>query len=358
MTARAKTNLLFEVMVLAVSREPLETDHNKEDLMVNPDHITQQTAYLLDSTGGGQPLAWEAIAQQRTATQTLWLTLNYTVEETQRWLTEESGIDPIVCESLLAEDTRPRCFVHGQGLLAILRGVNLNPGENPEDMVSVRVWIEPSRVITVSHRRLMALGDIAQSLESGDGPHDSGDFLVQLTQRLARRMASVLEDFDDAVAELEDEVLVQENLQLRTTISVLRRQAIRLRRYLAPQREVMARLQTEKVAWFSDLQRAQFREVADQVTRYVEDLDSAKDRAAIVQDELEARIGAQMNKTMYLLSIVAAIFLPLGLLTGLLGINVGGIPGTESPYAFIVVCVALVLIAIVQGLLFRRMRWM
>ena len=65
-----------------------------------------------------------------------------------------------------------------------------------------------------------------------------------------------------------------------------------------------------------------------------------------------------MNKTMYLLSIVAAIFLPLGLLTGLLGINVGGIPGTENPYAFLVVCGTLVIIAIIQALLFRRMRWM
>ena len=72
----------------------------------------------------------------------------------------------------------------------------------------------------------------------------------------------------------------------------------------------------------------------------------------------EAKLGAQMNKTMYLLSIVAAIFLPLGLLTGLLGINVGGIPGTESPYAFIVVCVGLIFIAFIQALIFRRMRWM
>jgi zinc transporter len=61
---------------------------------------------------------------------------------------------------------------------------------------------------------------------------------------------------------------------------------------------------------------------------------------------------------MYLLSIVAAIFLPLGLLTGLLGINVGGIPGTESPYAFIVVCAGLIFIAFIQALIFRRMRWM
>jgi Mg2+ and Co2+ transporter CorA len=57
----------------------------------------------------------------------------------------------------------------------------------------------------------------------------------------------------------------------------------------------------------------------------------------IVQEELNSRLSEQMNRAMYTLSIVAAIFLPLGLLTGLLGINVGGIPGTESPWAFLVV---------------------
>ena len=319
---------------------------------------TQPPTYLLDGKGGARQIAHEMRSQEPPAGETLWLQLDYTHEDAQRWLIDTSGIDPIVIETLLAEDTRPRCFVHDNGLLVTLRGVNLNPGEDPDDMVSIRIWLEPTRIITVSHRRLMALEDLARSLENGEGPVDCGDFLVCLSQALTRRMAGVLDNFDDGVSELEDEVLIQEKYQLRGNISTLRRQAIRLRRYIAPQREVMVRLQTEKFAFLKDLQRAQFRELSDQVTRYVEDLDSAKDRAAIVQDELEAKLGAQMNKTMYLLSIVAAIFLPLGLLTGLLGINVGGIPGTESPYAFIVVCVGLIFIAFIQALIFRRMRWM
>ena len=66
------------------------------------------------------------------------------------------------------------------------------------------------------------------------------------------------------------------------------------------------------------------REVSDQLARYLEDLDEARDRAAVTQEELVNRLSEQMNNKMYILSIVAAIFLPLGFLTGLLGINVGG----------------------------------
>ena len=87
------------------------------------------------------------------------------------------------------------------------------------------------------------------------------------------------------------------------------------------------------------------------------DRDSARDRAAVSQDELNSRLSEQMNHTMYVLSIVAAVFLPLGLFTGLLGINVGGIPGTEDPWAFLIVCVLLVVIAIGLLVVFRRKRW-
>ena len=125
---------------------------------------------------------------------------------------------------------------------------------------------------------------------------------------------------------------------------------------LSPPRE-HERVQTERASWLSKPHPSSLREISDRVTRYVEDLDSARDRAAVAQDELNSRLSEQMNKTMYVLSIVAAIFLPLGLLTGLLGINVGGIPGTESKWAFAIVCVFLVAIAAVQAWTFRRMKW-
>ena len=59
-----------------------------------------------------------------------------------------------------------------------------------------------------------------------------------------------------------------------------------------------------------------------------------RERAAVIQEELAGRLAEQMNKRMYMLSMVAAVFLPLGFLTGLLGINFGGIPGAGNPLGF------------------------
>ena len=171
-------------------------------------------------------------------------------------------------------------------------------------------------------------------------------------------MGTVISDVDDTVDELENEVLTEQSYELRQKIATVRRTAISMRRYLAPQRDVMARLHNEKVKWLSDMDRMRLREIADITTRYVEDLDAVRDRATVIQEELNNRLSEQMNKTMYVLSIVTGIFLPLGLLTGLLGINVGGIPGTENPWAFAVFCLILVGVAGGQIWLFKRKRWM
>jgi zinc transporter len=97
--------------------------------------------------------------------------------------------------------------------------------------------------------------------------------------------------------------------------------------------------------------------VADRITRYVEDLDAARERAAIIQDELTTRLAETMNRNMYMLSVIAAIFLPLSLLTGLLGINVGGIPGVEWKWAFTLVTAGITLLGVAGFLLMRRLKW-
>ncbi len=315
-------------------------------------------AMILDGRGGGRMVGWKEVQAWQPNQGILWVHLNYKAEESHRWLEEQSGMDALSLEALTAEETRPRCAGHGAGMLVILRGVNLNPGSDPEDMVSIRAWLEPSKIITVRHRRLMAMEDLKNALLAQEGPAGTGDFLVDLCDRISQRMASVLADVDDAVDELEVQVLETRSHQLRLDLSTLRMQVIRLRRYLAPQREVMVRLQSEKAAWLDDAHRGRLREVADRTTRYVEELDSARDRAAVLQDDLESRLDEKMGKTMYLLSLVAAIFLPLGFLTGLLGINVAGIPGAEDPMAFLEVCLILLGIVILQIVIFKRMRWM
>jgi zinc transporter len=299
----------------------------------------------LNGEGGITPIPINSIPE--TPTNPIWIHLDRGWEESQQWL-EKSNLDDFIIEALSAEGVRPRCQAHNNGLLVVLRGVNLNPESDPDDMVSIRAWIEENRIITVRQRRIMALTDIQERLKKNEGPCNTGEFLTQLVEGLSDKMVNIVDSLDNTVDDLEECVLEQPKKLISNQISETRRQIIRLRRHMAPQREVLIKLQNEKVTWLNEENRLDMRETAESMTRYVEDLDSAKERAAIIQDSLENRSSAQMNRTMYLLSIITAVFLPLGFITGLLGINVGGIPGTENPKAFTLVCGALFCLFCVQ----------
>jgi len=313
--------------------------------------------YLICAAGQAWQIEWEKARAWHSGQGVLWLHLNRTAEATKHWLLSESGIDPIICEALLAEETRPRSLIMREGLLVILRGVNLNAGADPEDMVSLRLWVDAHRVVTLRSRHLMAIEDLRTEIESGRSPRFPGDFLTTISRFLIERMSPIIDVLDDEIDGLEATLLERHTEESRSKLATLRRRVITLRRYIAPQRDVMIRLSNERLDWLSDLDRARLREVGDRVTRYVEDLDAARERAAITQEELTSRLSAQMNRTMYILSLVAAIFLPLGLITGLLGINVGGIPGSENKEAFYIVCGVLIVIVAVQAWIFRKKHW-
>ena len=314
-------------------------------------------AVILDGEGGGREIGWPEIESWSADQGVLWLHLDRTGAEAQNWLKQHSGIDPVICRTLLQEEVRPRALTMGEALLVILRGVNLNPGADPEDMVGVRIWLERDRIVTLRYRRLMAVNDLREALAAKTGPKGPGEFLYRLAEGLIERMGPVVGELDDRVDQLEDEVLTAQSAELRTKLGEIRREAIALRRYLAPQRDVMSRLPSEQVGWLDALHKAHLREIADRTLRYVEDLDAARERAAVTQDELNNRLADQMNRTMYLLTIVAAVLLPPSLITGLFGINVGGMPGVENPWAFAAIVAVLVVLGVVEVVLLRRLKW-
>ena len=114
-------------------------------------------SYLLDGKGGGEAVDWTTIGNWNPSQGLLWIHLDSKIHETQVRLENESGLSEITRESLLDQGTRPRNIVSDEGLLLILRGVNCNPGEDPEDMVAIRMLFTEHRIITVRYRRVMAI---------------------------------------------------------------------------------------------------------------------------------------------------------------------------------------------------------
>lgn len=314
-------------------------------------------AFLLDGEGGGRRLDWSGVRQWTPDQGILWVHLDYTVETACDWLLNDSELEAVTIDALLSQETRPRSLTRHNSTLISLRGVNLNPGSEPEDMVSIRIWCDANRIISTRKRKLLSISDLVHDLEEGVGPKNAGDFVVEVTSRLTTRMSGVVEALEERLATLEEQVIGNMEEQLRNELADIRRQTIMLRRYLSPQRDAMSKLTNDQAAWLQSDDRLRLREISDQLLRCIEDLDSIKDRAAITHEELVSQHAEQLNSRMYVLSIVAALFLPLGFFTGLLGVNVGGIPGAESRWGFPVFIALLLIIVVFQIVYFKKNKW-
>ena len=315
------------------------------------------TAWLLDGLGGGRRIGWPEITAWRPEDGLLWIHLDYSHSNALRWLEHESDLEPIIRKALSSDESRPRCERFEKGLLTILRGVNLNPGADPEDMVSIRVWLEDHRIISCRRRRLASIADLEENLDKGRGPRSQGSFLAQLSEHLVRRMDNVIESLEMAAEDLESRISEDGSGHLRSKISDTRRVVIHLRRYLAPQRDALRRLQALNIDWLSSDARARLNETADQTQGYLEGLDAIRDTTQVTQEELTQKLTAQTERRMYVLAIITSIFLPLGFLTGLLGINVGGMPGIENPLAFWIVCLLALAVGGLSIAILRLLRW-
>lgn len=315
-------------------------------------------ACRLDGKGGATLVGWDEVEAWKPGDDPIWAHVNLDAPRAADWLSRQEDIPAIARQALLAEETRPRVFTQGKGVVAILRGVNLNAGADPNDMVAIRIWTDKNRVITVRQTRLHTPRDILANLtERGTGPHSPTLLFVRLAERLIERMNSVIVHLDEQLDDIEERLETSDHGILRRELTGVRQACVGLRRYLGPQREALARLHTDPPVWLETEHVLNLRETADRLQRYLEDLDAARDRAVVIRDEISNRLSENMNRTMYVLSIVASIFLPLGFLTGLLGINVGGMPGVNSASAFWITSGLMVLVLILEVVLLRRMKW-
>ncbi len=320
-------------------------------------------AYLLDGSGGASPMSWDDISSWNPDQGVLWVHLDRTNEKAREWLRYRGGLEPGAVQALLATEDRPRSVSLRSGLLIFLRGVNLNPGRAPEDMVSVRMWLDPNRVISVRDQKLMATRELRSLIDKGNGPRDSGDILTMLGDLLVQNMDPVLTKLGDEITRLEREVRISASAPLRRPVgrrrlAALQKEAIALRRYLAPQQRALSCFEDEQFGFLDYAHRLILNETNDRITRYVENLDAEQERASIIHNQISDGLEEQMNRTMYLLSLIAGIFLPLSLVVELFGTNLRGAPGADYPLGFELLIITLVFLALAIAVTFRRLRWL
>ena len=315
-------------------------------------------AFHIDNTGKATQLPVDKIPPvPKQGGGFIWLHFDRRNAQTRQVLTDDKMVDDVATRTLLAEDSRPRTIIRGTDALINLRGINLNPGAEPEDMIPLRFFAQDNRVITVCGRVLKATEDRVHQLQNQRVSPTPGGFIAGYALALAERMAPTITDLNEQVDALEEMLDAEKSENAGSQVSELRRDAIILRRYLAPQRDALNMLSAQALHWISPDDQLRLRDAADQAARITEELEAVRERCAIVKDQLTDMRAEEMNRNMMILSVVAAIFLPLGLISGMMGINVGGMPWVENSMGFWYVAAIVLGISIVQLILFRFMKW-
>lgn len=242
-------------------------------------------------------------------------------------------VPDMAANALLASETRPRCDGIGEAALINLRGTALDPMEDSDGLVSIRVWVESKRVTSVSRRRIAALGRVDEAMRAGRLT-DGGDFVAALAHAISTDLDPQVAALGDSLDDCEEMLDDGDIYALRRRIAALRSQAIILRRFVAPDRDALAAMAQLEYLWISKEDRLHLREAADRFARMAEELEAVRERAALLHEQLTDLRAEMIDRRSLAIAVVAFIFLPLTFVTGLLGMNVEGIPFAQTRWAF------------------------
>lgn len=268
------------------------------------------------------------------------------------WLRNELG--EFSAGLLTATSSRARCTVLDHQALFMFRVVR--PGAAPEDVGRqiMTLLLEGSRVIIASEISIVDLLGMAGAEPSRHAPVSPADLVARLSFKVTDRLEPLIEVLGDRLDEIEETLITHRTERAQDRLEQLRRTLISIRRLVWPQRDALSALEMADLPFLSDRDRLRLREASLRTARIGDELQSLSERAVLVHEEIIDERSEQMNHTMLLLAAVTVVFSPLTLITGLLGMNVAGIPFADHAGAFWLVCAGLV--AVLGGIVWWMRR--
>ncbi|NOH65543.1 CorA family divalent cation transporter [Vibrio rotiferianus] len=253
---------------------------------------------------------------------------------TRDWL-EFNTIPRSTIDNLLADESRPSFHqLDQENFLLILRGINMNANASPEDMLSIRILYYNGALISTRKTPSRAIMDIREALAEQKGPQSLASLLNHMIDGLNGKIDAYLDVIENTLNEFDvsDESTYKHISAQKALMSI--------KRFIRPQQYAIRDL-IESEAPLVITRPHQYRFAHNNIIRINETIDFFLGEVELFQEEIRHRREQKTNKNSYLFTLVATIFLPTSFLTGLLGINIGGIPGVDSTMAFTWFCVAL-----------------
>jgi zinc transporter len=308
-----------------------------------------------------EPIGCEAAVQWLSAPRTdpsefIWLHLSLSNAAAERWMHESLDLSAAFFESLRENTGSTRLEVEGDALIASIHDVQFNTSFDAANISTVTIWMDPRLVVSARLRPLRSVDRLRAALKSGQPSRSSAELLAQLLREQAHVLVDIVRQSTARVDNVEDKLLANRVSVSRSELSAQRRSLVRLQRLLAPEPAALFRLLNRPPGWLNEEDLRDLRHAAEELSAAVADSVALTERLKLIQEELRATVEEQTNRTLFILTLVTVLALPINVVTGLLGMNVGGIPLTQHQHGFALVVSALTFVTGVLAyvLLIRR----
>jgi zinc transporter len=279
----------------------------------------------------------------------VWLHFNLTDAAAEPWIAEHLAVVPEFFEALHEGSRSTRIEDARDTLVAVVNDVSYEFSFDPSDIETLWVNVGARMAITARVHPLRSIDRLRHAVRSGQCfrssvlllnalLHDQGDVLVRIVREATLQ-----------VDEVEDRMLGGRLGDKRKELGKLRRVLVRLQRLLAPEPGALFRLLRQPPPWIREGDLDAMRQATEEVSLVLRDLAALQERIKLLQDEIAAQVGEQTNKSVFMLTVVTVLALPINIVAGLLGMNVGGIPLAQNPEGFLWIVAIVVTFTVLAG---------
>ena len=180
--------------------------------------------------------------------------------------------------------------------------------------------------------------------------------LIHLLRDQADVLVNIVREAVARADDIEDKLLAGRLTGKREDLGALRRVLVRLQRLLAPEPAALFRLLQRPPAWVAELDRQDLRQSTEEFSVVLSDMTSLQERIKLLQEEIAARVNEENNRSLFVLTVVTVLALPINIIAGLLGMNVGGIPLAGHPSGFWIIAGIVATFTLVAGWLLVRVQ--
>jgi len=284
----------------------------------------------------------------------LWLHFNLSHAQAERWIKQHADLPDAFFEALKDGSHSTRIERDEDALIAIVNDIHFDFGFEPSDISTLWISVGPHLVVTARTQPLRSVDALRTAVRHGRAPRSSVALLEQLMRTQADGLVEIVRVVTTRIDVIEDELLAGRLDHKRARLGVLRRLLVRLQRLLAPEPAALFRLLQHPPAWVANDDVQELRESTEEFSVVLRDMQGLQERIKLLQEEIAASVNEDNNRSLFVLTVVTVLALPINILAGLFGMNVGGIPLSDHKHGFwIVVSIVLGFTLVAAWLAFR-----